>query len=61
MADAGDIGSYRLLRVLGTRSFATVWLAHDDVLDRQVAVIAFEDAAIAGRTITDFSVEYLDR
>ena len=43
MADAGDIGSYRLLRVLGTGSFATVWLAHDDVLDRQVAVKVLAD------------------
>lgn len=37
------IGPYRLERVLGTGSFATVWLAHDDVLDRQVAVKVLAD------------------
>jgi hypothetical protein len=37
------IGPYRLERVLGTGSFATVWLAHDDVLDRKVAVKILAD------------------
>ena len=37
------IGPYRLERVLGAGSFATVWLAFDDVLDRQVAVKILAD------------------
>lgn len=37
------IGPYRLERVLGTGSFATVWLAHDDVLERNVAVKILAD------------------
>jgi len=37
------IGPYRLERVLGTGSFATVWLAHDDVLERAVAVKILAD------------------
>ena len=37
------IGPYRLRRVLGTGSFATVWLAFDDVLDREVAVKVLAD------------------
>jgi len=37
------IGPYRLERVLGTGSFATVWLARDDVLDRDVAVKVLAD------------------
>ena len=37
------IGPYRLERVLGTGSFATVWLAFDDVLDREVAVKILAD------------------
>jgi serine/threonine protein kinase len=37
------IGPYRLDRVLGAGSFATVWLAFDDVLDRQVAVKILAD------------------
>ena len=37
------IGPYRLVRVLGTGSFATVWLAVDDVLDRHVAVKILAD------------------
>jgi hypothetical protein len=28
---------------------------------RTARVVAFQDAAITSRTITDFSVEYLDR
>jgi eukaryotic-like serine/threonine-protein kinase len=41
--DAQMIGPYRLERVLGTGSFATVWLARDDVLDRNVAVKILAD------------------
>ena len=37
------VGPYRLERVLGTGSFATVWLAFDDVLDRKVAVKILAD------------------
>ena len=37
------VGPYRLERVLGTGSFATVWLARDDVLDRNVAVKILAD------------------
>lgn len=37
------LGPYRLERVLGTGSFATVWLAHDQVLDRRVAVKILAD------------------
>lgn len=37
------IGPYRLERVLGTGSFATVWLARDDVLERHVAVKILAD------------------
>jgi Protein kinase domain len=37
------IGPYRLERVLGTGSFATVWLALDGVLERQVAVKILAD------------------
>jgi tRNA A-37 threonylcarbamoyl transferase component Bud32 len=32
------IGSYRVERLLGTGSFATVWLGHDDVLGARVAI-----------------------
>lgn len=43
MPDPETIGPYRLERVLGTGSFATVWLARDDVLERQVAVKILAD------------------
>lgn len=43
MPDAQPLGPYRLERVLGTGSFATVWLATDPVLDRQVAVKILAD------------------
>ena len=43
MPDGQLIGPYRLERVLGTGSFATVWLAFDDVLDRKVAVKILAD------------------
>jgi hypothetical protein len=32
------IGRYRVVRLLGSGAFATVWLAHDDALDAPVAV-----------------------
>jgi hypothetical protein len=41
--DAQLIGPYRLERVLGTGSFATVWLAFDGVLEREVAVKILAD------------------
>ncbi len=37
------VGPYRLERVLGTGSFATVWLAVDGVLERKVAVKILAD------------------
>ncbi|MET8948926.1 serine/threonine-protein kinase [Streptomyces sp. NPDC004542] len=38
MHSLGRIGRYRLQRRLGTGAFGTVWLAHDDQLEAQVAV-----------------------
>ncbi|MFY1599322.1 serine/threonine-protein kinase [Micromonospora sp. WMMD737] len=38
MTSPGRIGPYRVERLLGTGSFATVWLAHDPVLDSRVAI-----------------------
>ncbi|MGC4765703.1 serine/threonine-protein kinase [Micromonospora sp. DT46] len=38
MSSPGRIGPYRVERLLGTGSFATVWLAHDPVLDCRVAI-----------------------
>ena len=40
---AKTVGRYRLDRVLGTGSFATVWLAHDDTLERRVAIKILAD------------------
>lgn len=37
------IGRYRLVRRVGSGAFATVWLAHDDVLDVPVAVKVLAD------------------
>ncbi len=33
-----QIGRYRTERVLGTGAFGTVWLAHDETLEAQVAI-----------------------
>ncbi|MFD0801144.1 serine/threonine-protein kinase, partial [Streptomonospora algeriensis] len=38
MAQPDAFGRYRVIRHLGSGSFATVWLAHDDQLDTPVAV-----------------------
>lgn len=38
MAQPDTFGRYRVIRHLGSGSFATVWLAHDDQLDTPVAV-----------------------
>lgn len=38
MLSQDTIGRYRMIRRLGAGSFATVWLAHDDDLDIDVAV-----------------------
>ncbi|GAB3188720.1 serine/threonine protein kinase [Micromonospora palomenae] len=38
MSTPAWIGSYRIERLLGTGSFATVWLGHDPVLDSRVAI-----------------------
>ncbi|MFC3997103.1 serine/threonine-protein kinase [Nocardiopsis sediminis] len=38
MAQPDTFGRYRVIRHLGSGSFATVWLAHDDRLDTPVAV-----------------------
>ncbi|MFV2112989.1 serine/threonine-protein kinase [Micromonospora sp. LOL_025] len=38
MTSPERIGPYRIERLLGTGSFATVWLGHDPVLDSRVAI-----------------------
>lgn len=45
------VGRYRIDRVLGSGAFASVWLAHDGVLDAQVAV-----KVLAGGLIDDLDV-----
>jgi hypothetical protein len=45
------VGRYRIDRVLGSGAFASVWLAHDEVLDAQVAV-----KVLAGGLINDLDV-----
>jgi serine/threonine protein kinase len=45
------VGRYRIDRVLGSGAFASVWLAHDEVLDSQVAV-----KVLAGGLIDDLDV-----
>jgi serine/threonine protein kinase len=45
------VGRYRIDRVLGSGAFASVWLAHDEVLDAQVAV-----KVLAGGLVDDLDV-----
>ncbi|WP_141961576.1 serine/threonine-protein kinase [Actinoallomurus bryophytorum] len=45
------VGRYRIDRVLGSGAFASVWLAHDEVLDAQVAV-----KVLAGGLLDDLDV-----
>jgi hypothetical protein len=45
------VGRYRIDRVLGSGAFASVWLAHDEVLEAQVAV-----KVLAGGLIDDLDV-----
>ena len=43
MRDGDQLGRYRLLRVIGTGAFATVWLAADPELERYVAIKVLAD------------------
>ena len=38
-----SVGRYRVIRRIGAGSFSTVWLAHDDALDIEVAVKVLSD------------------
>ena len=44
------IGRYTIERVLGSGSFATVWLGHDDELDVDVAIKVLADNWVTTRT-----------
>jgi len=43
VADAGRIGRYRAEKALGAGSFATVWLAFDELLETRVAIKVLAD------------------
>ena len=43
MTSPSQIGSYRVERLLGTGSFATVWLGFDPVLGARVAIKVLAD------------------
>ena len=43
VADAGRIGRYRAEKALGAGSFATVWLAYDELLETRVAIKVLAD------------------
>nr|BFE72253.1 serine/threonine-protein kinase [Actinoplanes digitatis] len=43
MTGPGQIGAYRIERLLGAGSFATVWLGHDPALDAHVAIKVLAD------------------